>query len=91
MKHLLEQGMIHMVTFTSSSTVTNFVEMFPEDPRPLKAWMEGVAVACIGPVTAETAKRNGFSVQVTPASYTIEALTDSVVRHFRSHNASKRT
>jgi uroporphyrinogen-III synthase len=64
-----------MVTFTSSSTVTNFVGMFGSEKDQLTTqWMKKVKVACIGPITGETAKKNGFSVDLMPKDYTIEAL-----------------
>lgn len=81
-REMLGNGDIHMVTFTSSSTVTNFVKMFENEPDKLKEWMSSVAVACIGPVTAATAEENGLAVNVFPGDYTIEALTDSMVRYF---------
>jgi uroporphyrinogen III methyltransferase/synthase len=81
-KALLESGKIHMVTFTSSSTVTNFMDMFRLEKNELKAWMKAVTVACIGPITAKTAEENGLSVAVIPDEYTIEALTRAILSHF---------
>ena len=81
-REMLEKGEIAMVTFTSSSTVTNFVEMFGPDGPQLQKWMETVAVACIGPITEKTAREKGFSVKVTPPGYTIESLTDAIVQYF---------
>ncbi len=78
---MLENGAIDMVTFTSSSTVTNFVEMFGAGRDQVLRWMADVAVACIGPITAKTAKENGLSVNLIPSEYTIEALTDSIVEY----------
>jgi uroporphyrinogen III methyltransferase/synthase len=81
-RKMLEQGAIHMVTFTSSSTVTNFVKMFAPDGQRLQEWMDQVAVACIGPITANTARENGFSVALVPPEYTIESLTEGIVQYF---------
>ncbi|MFH1488850.1 MAG: uroporphyrinogen-III synthase, partial [Pseudomonadota bacterium] len=81
-KEMLDAGEIHMVTFTSSSTVSNFVEMFEAEGTRLKQWMKKTAVACIGPITAETAETYGFKVNVTPREYTVAALTDEIVRYF---------
>ncbi len=81
---MLEKGEIDMVTFTSSSTVTNFWEMFSEERQELKTWMAKVAVACIGPITAQTAEEQGLSVSLIPEEYTIEALTNAIVHHFSS-------
>ncbi|MBW2609328.1 MAG: uroporphyrinogen-III C-methyltransferase [Deltaproteobacteria bacterium] len=83
-REMLEKGEIHMVTFTSSSTVTNFVEMFESDSQGLGKWMADIAVACIGPVTARTAEENGLKVSLMPQEYTIEALTSAIVQYFLS-------
>ena len=78
-RDMLEKGTIDMVTFTSSSTVTNFVNMFgSEKQRLTDVWMKRVKIACIGPITADTAKANGFSVDLMPSDYTIEALTRAI-------------
>ena len=62
------------VTFTSSSTVTNFLEAVGVDAVP------GV-VACIGPVTAETARRRGLHVDVEAAEHTVDGLAAALVAH----------
>lgn len=79
---MLERGEIDMATFTSSSTVTNFISMFKGKEDSLRKWMQDVAIACIGPITAKTAEKNGFRVGITPKDYTIEALTGAIVDHF---------
>ena len=81
-KAMLKEGEIHMVTFTSSSTVTNFAGMFKADGEEFRQWMKNVAVACIGPITAKTAEENGFNVSLVSEEYTIEALTKSIVQYF---------
>jgi uroporphyrinogen III methyltransferase / synthase len=82
-RNMLEKGAIHMVTFTSSSTVTNFVKMFgSEKQRLTDIWMKRVKVACIGPITADTARDQGFSVDLMPSDYTIEALTQAITDFF---------
>ncbi len=86
-REMLARGEIDMVTFTSSSTVTNFVEMFKEDAQKLKKWMARVTIACIGPITAKTAEENGFTVNTVPLQYTIESLTDNIVQHFIQQRA----
>ena len=81
-KAMLQNEEIHMVTFTSSSTVTNFVGMFGSDKDKVKRWIEKVTVACIGPITAQTAEKHGFKVSVMPKDYTIEALTDAILQYY---------
>jgi len=83
-QEVLEKGALHMVTFTSSSTVTNFVNMFgSEKQRLTDGWMKRVKVACIGPITADTAKANGFSVDLMPSDYIIEALTRAITNSIK--------
>ena len=55
------------VTFTSSSTVTRFLELAGPEALP-------PTVACIGPVTAETARRHGLTVDVVAPVHTIDGL-----------------
>ena len=73
-------GEIDMVTFTSSSTVTNFVEMFDQH-RP-EVVLAKVRIAAIGPSTAEAVKRCGLKVDVMPSEASIEALTQEIVRFY---------
>jgi uroporphyrinogen III methyltransferase / synthase len=81
LKTHLDRG-IDVIAFTSSSTVNHFVEFF--EPKDLKNLLAGVEIACIGPVTAETARQKGLAVRIQPAEYTIPALTDAIVRHLQS-------
>ncbi len=69
-RHLLV-GTVDAVTFTSSSTVRNFVTLLrPDMGRTLRS----VLVACIGPVTAATARDLGLNVGVVAETYTIPGL-----------------
>jgi uroporphyrinogen III methyltransferase/synthase len=67
--------MIDLVTCTSSSTVTNF-HAIVGDPALQ------IPVAAIGPITAETARANGFTVIVTAEAYTTADLAAAIVAHF---------
>lgn len=69
----LERGAIDFVTFTSSSTVENLVKLLG-GIEPLA----GVKTACIGPVTAETARRHGIEPAVVASTYTIEGLVEAM-------------
>jgi uroporphyrinogen III methyltransferase/synthase len=79
-RDLLQERRIDAVTFTSSSTVRYFLDLLGEDAQNL---LRGVVVASIGPITAETAARHGLHSHIVPESYTIPALADALVRHFR--------
>jgi uroporphyrinogen III methyltransferase/synthase len=80
-KKLFLEKKIAAVTFTSSSTVNNFVEMLGQ--KEYKTLVNGVAVACIGPVTAKTAEELGMKVDIMPKEYTIPALVDAMVEYFK--------
>lgn len=76
----LSAGNINMITFTSSSTVTNFKALLPENR--FNELIQNVAIAAIGPITADTARENGFPVHVTADQYTIDGLCDAILRHY---------
>lgn len=62
-----------VVTFTSSSTVRNFLAVCDTVPP---------VVACIGPVTADTAREHGLTVDVEADVHTIDGLLDALTAHF---------
>mgnify|MGYP000930793741 CR=1 FL=1 len=78
----LRSGEIDMVTFTSSSTVRNFKALLPQGDL-LEALLKGVAVASIGPITSDTARELGFTVDITAESYTIPGLCDAILGHYQ--------
>jgi uroporphyrinogen III methyltransferase/synthase len=41
-----------------------------------------VKIACIGPVTASTAEKAGFTIDILQEAYTMEGLVTSLVKHF---------
>jgi uroporphyrinogen III methyltransferase/synthase len=77
---MLENGEIHVITFTSSSTVINLMEALRQlgMSNPAEA-LRNVEIACIGPVTAQTAKEQGLTVTVVPEKYTIDGLVEALV------------
>ncbi|MBF0302437.1 MAG: uroporphyrinogen-III C-methyltransferase, partial [Desulfamplus sp.] len=68
---------IDIVTFTSSSTVKNFKALLPQDS--FAELMKGVTIACIGPITADTAVTEGFKPDIIATEYTISGLVDAMV------------
>lgn len=74
----LDKGEVHYITFTSSSTVTNFFAAIPAEA--IHRHREGLRLACIGPVTARTLEAHGFTSDVQPEDYTIPALVQAVVQ-----------
>jgi len=69
----------HVITFTSSSTARNFVELLGKDNAaagsPLLA---GVKLASIGPVTSSTLRELGLRVDVEAQEYTIPGLIQAI-------------
>ncbi len=61
------------ITFTSSSTVENFVAVAGA------AALEGVKVASIGPITSATARRLGIAVTAEAREFTIGGLVEAIV------------
>lgn len=76
-RRMFREGLIHAVTFTSSSTVKNFVQLLGE-PNPQEL-LQNVTVACIGPVTADTAIDLGLKVDIIAKAYTIPGLVQALI------------
>ena len=79
---MLLERQIDAVTFTSASTVRNFVQTYGEDQAA--DLLATTVVACIGPVTAEAAQQLGIQTAVMPTRYTVPDLVDALVDHFRA-------
>jgi uroporphyrinogen III methyltransferase/synthase len=67
---------VDVITFTSSSTVANFVRAFAEDRLP--AVLGDAEVACMGPVTADTARKLGLPVAIVAREYTTHGLVQAI-------------
>lgn len=69
----------HVITFTSSSTVKNFVELLNANgKRALK--LNGISMASIGPVTSSTLRELGLPVDIAAKQFTIPGLVEAIVR-----------
>ena len=77
---MLREKQLAAVTFTSSSTVRNFAEMIGRGE--LASLLEGVIVASIGPITAQTVEEVGMVNRVMPEKYTVSELSRSLADHF---------
>ena len=86
-KMLLEQE-IDVVTFTSASTVRNFVDVLGADPAA--DLLNTTVVAAIGPVTADAAARLNIQTTIMPTTYTVPALVDAIVQHYTETQSSGR-
>jgi len=76
-RQALAEGKIDVLTFTSSSTVRNFLAAL----TPLPSLPERTVVACIGPITARTAREMGLPVHVVAVEHTIEGLVRALIEY----------
>ncbi len=72
-----ERG-IDVVTFTSSSTVRNLLDILGADRHLL----DSSVVACIGPITSATAEEMGLTVDIIAAEHNVEGLADALAGYF---------
>lgn len=68
---------IDFVTFTSSSTVENFIKLVGKN---YKSRLSGVKFASIGPVTSGALKKSGLKADVEAKVYTIEGLVEAMAK-----------
>jgi uroporphyrinogen III methyltransferase/synthase len=73
----LAAGELHWITFTSSSTARNLVELLGPD---YKARLHGVKLASIGPITSKTLKELGLDPAVQAEIYNVEGLVAAIRR-----------
>ena len=77
---LLAGGAVDCVTFTSSSTVRNFAQLF--DTIDLRELLNGIVIACIGDITASTAAEYGLRVDIQSTEFTTLALAQAVAAFY---------
>jgi uroporphyrinogen III methyltransferase/synthase len=86
LEELFKENQVDVITFTSSSTVNNFVKIMGRKfslPKDIK-------IACIGPVTAAAAKKAGFPIDIHQEEYTMEGLVQALIDFFRKKPATKK-
>ncbi|MCX6344884.1 MAG: uroporphyrinogen-III C-methyltransferase [Armatimonadetes bacterium] len=76
-REMLLSGEIDIITFTSSSTVTNLITLIGEEAA--KSLPASVQIACIGPITAQTAAENGLKPSIVAEDYTVEGLVAAIL------------
>jgi uroporphyrinogen III methyltransferase / synthase len=74
----LEQG-IDIATFTSSSTVRNYLKILGERAIPL---LKDAIIACIGPITADEVRKQGLKVDIVAEDYTADGLVEAIIKFF---------
>jgi uroporphyrinogen-III synthase len=72
----------HAITFTSSSTARNFLELLGAKAA-YSGLLDGVALVSIGPVTTATLRELNLPPAIRAKQYTIPGLVRALVKHFR--------
>jgi uroporphyrinogen-III synthase len=70
----------HIVTFTSSSTATNFLGLLASEQRQ---HLHEICLASIGPVTSATLSKAGFAPTVEAREYTMGGLVEAIAKYAR--------
>jgi len=81
LRERLRAGAADTITFTSSSTVHNFIAALGAESGAL---LVNTTIGCIGPVTADTARSYGLQVAIQPQSYTIPAFVEAIKQYYAS-------
>lgn len=68
-----------VITFTSSSTAKNFVELIGPNAA-YSGLLDGVKLASIGPVTSETLKQLGLKPDIKAKEYTVPGLVEAIIK-----------
>ena len=86
--HQLEAQKLDILTFTSSSTVRNFMHWLTEyDASYTNTFLSNVLqhtrpkIACIGPITSQTAREFGLDVHIEAQVFTIAGLVEAIIRN----------
>jgi uroporphyrinogen-III synthase len=76
----------HVVTFTSSSTVRNFVELLGGGQKARTNSLTEIQMASIGPVTSSTLREQDLSVDIVAREFTIPGLVRAIVKKLAKRN-----
>lgn len=74
----------NVITFTSSSTAKNFVELIGSKAA-YSGLLDGINLASIGPVTTNTLEELGLKADIKAKEYTIPGMVDAIVKSFSAH------
>jgi uroporphyrinogen III methyltransferase/synthase len=69
---------VDWITFTSPSTVQNFVEILRQQKMNPFELVSKLKIACIGPITERAARDQGFEISVVAEKYTTDGLINAL-------------
>lgn len=77
---MLQHKRIDVITFTSPSTIISFFENLADSSW--REYLDSVAIACIGPITAQAARKIGLQVTIEADIYTVEGLLEQIEQYY---------
>ncbi len=81
---MLHQRQINIITFASSSTVRNFMAWVKQCEEATGVTLGPSllpTIACIGPITSQTARELGLTVAIEASEFTIDGLLKAIVKY----------
>ncbi|MFD0588309.1 uroporphyrinogen-III C-methyltransferase [Paenibacillus sp. GCM10027627] len=86
----LQSGGIHMITFTSSSTVTNFLDILKRKGIENAAeLLKTIPIASIGPITTGTIEQAGLRATVEAEASTLDSLIEAIAAYNQERRKNK--
>jgi uroporphyrinogen III methyltransferase/synthase len=83
----LRQGKVDLISFTSSSTVSNFAQLL--EGVKLSEVLGNTVVACIGPITAKTVEELGGHADIVAEEFTVGGLIQAIVGYYNAKLAGQ--
>ncbi len=85
MKDKFKRGEVDLVTFTSSSTVSNFVDLLSQGGGNSESLTGSIKGASIGPITTQAARDYGIEIvaEADPYDMTVSGLVKAIERYYQ--------
>jgi len=81
---MLRESKVDAVTFTSASTVKNFLVRLEAEGGTLDL-LSPVSIGCIGSKTAASARLHQLNVHVVPSEHTVASLVEALEMYYADH------
>lgn len=79
--YVIQAREVDVIMFTSPSTIHHFMQIVEQyELHPL---LESLIIACIGPITKETALQYQLKVDICPSEYTTEAMLQELITYIK--------
>ncbi|WP_064092524.1 uroporphyrinogen-III synthase [Rossellomorea aquimaris] len=79
LKRIVEENLVDVLTFTSSSTVHHFMEIIHH--YSLQEKIKDTPIGCIGPITKSTIEEYGLHVKICPNIYTVNEMVKDIITY----------